>query len=118
MRSAPDLSSAFAVDRHSAVPLFRQIYERTRAAIAAGRLRPGDKLPSARSLAAQLGAARGTVDAACAMLAGEGWIAARGAAGTIVAPLVTPSRTRPWTLARPLAEPLVERPVPALFQMG
>src|SRR5690242_21963960 len=88
MRSAPDLSSAFAVDRHSAVPLFRQIYERTRAAIAAGRLRPGERLPSARSLAAQLGAARGTIEAAYAMLAGEGWIVARGAGGTIVAPLL------------------------------
>src|SRR4051794_32761957 len=54
-------------------PLYRQIYEWTRAAIVAGRLRPGERLPSARSLAAQLGAARGTIDAAYAMLSGEGW---------------------------------------------
>jgi GntR family transcriptional regulator/MocR family aminotransferase len=40
-------------------------------------------LPSARGLAAQLGAARGTVEAAYAILAGEGWIIARAAAGTI-----------------------------------
>src|SRR4051812_6882076 len=77
---------AFAIDRRSDAPLFRQIYAWTRAAIAAGRLRPGERLPSARSLAAQLGAARGTVDAAYAMLSGEGWIVARGAAGTVVAP--------------------------------
>jgi GntR family transcriptional regulator/MocR family aminotransferase len=84
----PDRTSydAFAVDRRSDAPLFRQIYEWTRAAIVAGRLRPGERLPSTRSLAAQLGAARGTVDAAYAMLSGEGWIVARGAAGTVVAP--------------------------------
>ena len=95
----PDRRScdAFAVDRRSDTPLFRQIYERTRAAIVAGRLRPGERLPSARSLAAQLGAARGTVDAAYAMLSGEGWIVARGAAGTVVAPQlgVTTQRLAP-----------------------
>jgi GntR family transcriptional regulator/MocR family aminotransferase len=76
----------FTIDRDSPIPLFRQVYERTRAAIAAGRLLPGDRLPSARSLAAQIGAARGTIEAAYAILAGEGWIVARGAAGTVVAP--------------------------------
>ena len=52
-------------------------------AIVAGQLHPGERLPSARGLAAQLGAARGTVEAAYAILAGEGWIIARAAAGTI-----------------------------------
>jgi GntR family transcriptional regulator / MocR family aminotransferase len=79
-------STVFSVDRDSPVPLFRQIYDRTRIAITAGRMRPGERLPSARSLAAQLGAARGTVEAAYANLAGEGWIVARGAAGTVMAP--------------------------------
>src|SRR6202030_369890 len=59
---------------------------RTRGAIVAEQLHPGERLPSARGLAAQLGAARGTGGAAYAMLAGEGWIIARGAAGTIVTP--------------------------------
>src|SRR4051794_12407825 len=85
---------AFAVDRRSDTPLFRQIYERTRAAIVAGRLRPGERLPSTRSLAAQLGAARGTVDAAYAMLSGEGWIVARSAAGTVVAPQLGATQQR------------------------
>ena len=82
----PGPSAMFNVDRNSSVPLFRQIYDRTRIAITAGHMRPGERLPSARSLAAQLGAARGTVEAAYATLAGEGWIVARGAAGTVVAP--------------------------------
>ena len=79
-------ATLFNVDRDSSVPLFRQIYDRTRIAITTGRMRPGERLPSARSLAAQLGAARGTVEAAYATLAGEGWIVAHGAAGTVVAP--------------------------------
>ena len=85
MNQAP-AAAIFALDRASPVPVYRQLYSRARAAIASGQLRPGGRLPSARSLAAELGTARGTVDAAYAMLAGEGWIVARGPAGTIVAP--------------------------------
>ena len=53
-----------ALDRADAAPIQRQIYQRLRAAIAERRLSPGERLPSARSLASQLGVARGTVDAA------------------------------------------------------
>jgi GntR family transcriptional regulator/MocR family aminotransferase len=70
--------------RGSAVPLHRQLYDHIRTAIAVGQLRPGDRLPSARNLAAQFGIARGTVDVAYATLAGEGYIVTRGPAGTIV----------------------------------
>src|SRR5262245_22307776 len=75
MMMSPAIS--FALDRQSPVPVYRQLYDRARVAIASGQLPPGERLPSSRSLAAQLGAARGTVDAAYAMLAGEGWIVAR-----------------------------------------
>jgi len=111
----------FAVDRDSTVPLFRQLYARTRAAIADGRLRPGDRLPSARSLAAQLGAARGTIDAAYATLAGEGWIIARGAAGTVVAPQLGGSPRPPAAVAaprQPARGALGEASMPPPFRMG
>lgn len=68
------------------VPLHRQIYDHFRNAIAAGQLRPGDRLPSARTLGQELMVARGTVDAAYAMLAGEGYVLSRRPAGTIVSP--------------------------------
>ena len=68
-----------------AAPLYRHIYERVRGSIAEGRLRPGDRLPSARAYAQELGVARGTVDLAYAILAGEGYVEARGRAGTRVA---------------------------------
>jgi GntR family transcriptional regulator / MocR family aminotransferase len=65
-------------------PLFLQIAARVRSAITTGHVSPGAKLPSARALAAQLAVARGTVDAAYAMLAGEGAIVTHGPAGTVV----------------------------------
>jgi GntR family transcriptional regulator / MocR family aminotransferase len=67
-------------------PLHRQIYDYFRTAISAGQLRPGDRLPSARTLAQQLMVARGTVDAAYAILAGEGYVIGRRPSGTIVSP--------------------------------
>lgn len=81
-------------DPGSSKPLYRQVYERFRGAIRAGVLRPGERLPSARSFAIQLGAARGTVDLAYSLLAGEGYIASRGAAGTFVAPGLTTAPQR------------------------
>lgn len=110
-----------SVDRHSAVPLSRQIYERLRDAIVREVLRPGDRLPSARALANQLGVARGTVDGAYATLAGEGYLIARGAAGTTVAPGLQPRLLERPRLARPRGAP--GRPVepddsPLPFQLG
>ena len=59
-----------------------------------GMLRPGERLASARSLASELGVARGTVEAAYGQLAGEGYLVARGQAGTVVSPQL-PQRTPP-----------------------
>jgi len=75
---------AFAVVRGDETPLYRQICEHIRTAIRTGQLRPGDRVPSTRGLADQFGTARGTVDAAYAILAGEGYLVGRGPAGTIV----------------------------------
>src|SRR5262245_9468747 len=73
-------------DRRLATPLFRQIYQRIREAILDGTLPPGASLPSTRSLAGQLSTARGTIELAYALLAGEGYVVGRAAAGTIVNP--------------------------------
>ena len=56
-----------------------------REAIQAGRLAPGADLPSSRSLAADLGLARGTVTSAYEQLVAEGWLVARRGSGTSVA---------------------------------
>lgn len=73
------------LDTTVAVPFYRQIYGRFRDVIGNGTLKPGDRMPSARSLAKELGLARGTIEAAYSLLVAEGYIQARGQAGTIVA---------------------------------
>ena len=55
------------------------------AAIRSGRLRPGDRLPSTRALAHDLGLARGTVADAYAQLAVEGYLSTSPGAPTRVA---------------------------------
>src|ERR1700754_2431079 len=72
------------LDPGSADPFYRQIYDRFRDAIAGGVLKPGDRIPSARAMTRELGLARGTIDAAYALLAAEGYIEARGQAGAVV----------------------------------
>src|SRR4051795_5972436 len=74
------------LDPTAAEPFYRQIYRRFRGAIASGLLKPGDRIPSARALTKELGLARGTIDAAYSLLAAEGYVQARGQAGTVVAP--------------------------------
>lgn len=74
------------LERRQGEPLYRQIYRRFRDAIEQGLLAPGDRVASARSLASELGVARGTVDLAYSQLMGEGYFLARGQAGTVVSP--------------------------------
>jgi GntR family transcriptional regulator / MocR family aminotransferase len=73
------------LDPHSGVTLQRQVCDGLRGAILAGRLRPGTRLPSTRSLATDLDVARNTVTAAFGQLVAEGYAEARIGAGTTVA---------------------------------
>ena len=58
-----------------------------RRAIRSGRLAAGERLPSTRTLASDLGVSRGTVSAAYDQLVAEGFLVARQGAGTSVADL-------------------------------
>jgi GntR family transcriptional regulator/MocR family aminotransferase len=80
------ISSFSPLDPSSTEPIYRQIYWRFRGAITDGVLTPGDRIPAARALAKELGLARGTIDTAYSLLTAEGYIQARGQAGTVVAP--------------------------------
>lgn len=108
------------LDRRSEEPFYRQIYGRFRSAIAAGSLKPGDRIPSARALTKELGLARGTIDAAYAMLQAEGYIEPRGQAGTIVSPgLVRPLVAEVAPRSKTFVPTLSFRPETILpFQMG
>ncbi|MEP6729152.1 MAG: PLP-dependent aminotransferase family protein [bacterium] len=66
-------------------PLHQQIYEALRAAIQRGALRTGDRLPSSRVLARDLGVSRTTVLEAFARLLSESYVTGNAGAGTRVA---------------------------------
>ncbi|KOG57076.1 GntR family transcriptional regulator [Streptomyces griseoflavus] len=66
-----------------------------REAVRTGRLAPGTRLPSSRSLAVDLGIARNTVADAYAELVAEGWLSARQGSGTRVARRAEPLRPAP-----------------------
>jgi GntR family transcriptional regulator / MocR family aminotransferase len=67
--------------------------EALRAAIDDGRLPAGTRLPPYRSLAADVGLARGTVASVYQELIAEGWLVARQGSGTHVADTVGRART-------------------------
>lgn len=80
--------ATFGVDLHlepTGGGIRRGLTDALREAVRTGRLAPGTRLPSSRSLAADLGIARNTVADAYADLVAEGWLTARQGSGTRVA---------------------------------
>jgi GntR family transcriptional regulator/MocR family aminotransferase len=74
-----------ALDSHAKTPLYRQLYDWFRRAIIAGQLRPGQRVPSTRSLAAELKISRIPVLNAYEQLLAEGYLETFVGAGTCVA---------------------------------
>jgi GntR family transcriptional regulator len=72
------------IDPRSPTPLYAQIAEQLRVAIAAGELRPGKALPSVRQLAARLRLNPATVVQAYRDLEAAGFVELRQGAGTFV----------------------------------
>jgi GntR family transcriptional regulator len=73
-------------------PLYLQVYDAVADAIASGRLKPGDRLPTERSLCAQFDISRATVRRAMRRLSDEGLIDAKVGRGSFVrgGPLAEP----------------------------
>ncbi|WP_019610008.1 PLP-dependent aminotransferase family protein [Nocardiopsis sp. CNS-639] len=76
---------AFHLDRSAARPLTAQLSDALREAMSGGALAPGERLPSSRALAAQLGVSRTVVTEAYQQLYAEGWLEGRHGSGTFVA---------------------------------
>ena len=74
--------------RDLSTPLHRQLYDQLREAILTGRLAPGARLPSTRSLASELNLSRNTVATAFEQLLSEGYVEGRVGAGTYVSPVL------------------------------
>jgi len=87
--TSPELLVAL---RREAGPLHAQLEAQLRGAVRSGRLAAGERLPSSRALAAQLGVSRGVVVEAYGQLAAEGYLtvmpgaAPRVAAAAVAAP--------------------------------
>ena len=117
-------SPSFApLDERSAAPLYRQLYNRVLAAIAADTLAPGDRLPSARAMAKELGVARGTVELAYSLLTSEGYLLALKQKGTVVNPELRPpaaaATVQPPASDGPEDTDALQRPPQLLpFQLG
>ena len=73
------------VDPTSAEPPFEQVRAQLAGMISSGRLLPGDRLPTVRALAADLGLAVNTVARAYKELEAAGLVETRRRAGTVVA---------------------------------
>ena len=72
------------VDLRSGVPIYVQLVEGVRHALAVGTLRPGERLPTVRALAKELAVAPNTVVKAYNELQRAGLIESRPGVGTVV----------------------------------
>lgn len=74
----------FSIDSKSGVPLYRQIIEQVKFAIAGGNLQPGDRLPTVRQLAVDLSLNPNTVIRAYREMEIEGLLDTQQGSGTFV----------------------------------
>ena len=75
---------AITLDEHGSRTLQQQLYSRLRDDILARRLRPGERMPATRALAAQLAVSRTTTVLVYEQLLAEGYLEARRGSGTYV----------------------------------
>jgi GntR family transcriptional regulator len=85
MRKTWAASVGIALDQEGDVPIGVQLDWTLRAAVAAGRLAPGERLPGLREVAEELGVSHNTLRAAVARLEADGVLETRHGAGTYVA---------------------------------
>ena len=101
------------LDYRDARPIYSQIIDGFREQIAAGILKPGDKLPSVRDLAAELAINPNTIQRSYRQLEAEGWIATVPGKGCFVCGL--PEYTEEQRLELLTA---FDKSVAALLRMG
>ena len=97
------------IDPRSSIPLYVQIADRIRIAVATGEMPPGGALPSVRNLASQLRVNPATVVQAYRELEEVGVVESRQGAGTFVRELGEPKRdAERQRLARRLVRQLLQ----------
>ncbi len=104
----PGAGASISVDVFDPTPPYEQIRRQIVALVSSGALAPGDRLPTVRQLADDLGLAAGTVARAYRELETTGWLQTRRGAGTRVG--ATPPRPAADAAAlRQLADEFVRR---------
>ncbi len=78
----------YVLSRRGSLPAYDYLYRCIRRDILAGRLKTGEKLPSKRALAGELGVCVATVENAYAQLAAEGYIRTKERSGYFVLPVM------------------------------
>jgi GntR family transcriptional regulator len=76
---------AFSLDRHSGIPVYRQLIDQVQAGVAAGTLAVGDQLPTVRQVAVDLAINPNTVMRAYREMEIRGLVDTQQGTGTFVA---------------------------------
>ena len=105
------------LDRSASQPLRAQLEASLRAAIRDGRLRGGERLPSSRELARELGVSRGMVQECYGQLLAEGYLTSQTGSATRVADIRERSAAVSPLTPRPARQP-PDRPLIADFRAG
>ncbi|NIE73181.1 PLP-dependent aminotransferase family protein [Pantoea sp. Ap-967] len=106
------------LDRAGQRPSYRQIAEGLVAAIADGRLRPGELLPGSREMAQLLKVNRKTVILAYEEAATKGWLHSEQRRGTFVSQHLAPATSPTPAAGQPFALALLEAPATPYFAHG
>ena len=93
------------LDRDSDQPLRSQLETGLRDAIRDGRLQPGERLPSSREFARELGVSRGLVQECYGQLLSEGYLDSHAGSATRVAARAYPAAAPKPLKAAPLGAP-------------
>ena len=92
MKSAPR-SFEFHLDSHTGVPVYRQLIDQVRGAVASGRLKVGDQLPTIRRVAVDLAINPNTVSRSYRDLELLGTLETQQGTGTFIAEQVRAGAT-------------------------
>jgi len=79
------------IDLASSIPVYRQIADQIRAMLVAREFNPGERLPTVRQVAVDLGVNHNTVAEAYRNLAEEGWLSLERGRGALVVSRSTPA---------------------------
>lgn len=87
------MASVLTLDPRDSTPIYAQLERGVRAAIATGRLKPGDQLPTVRQMAVELRVNANTVARVYAELERSGVIETKRGVGSFIS--ASPSRAHP-----------------------